>query len=60
MCVCVCLRRNARGLGEWVGEKKQRAIMFGCDGFRYYPLRGLLDHGDTVCTHAIGLRTHTA
>jgi len=38
------------GLGEWVGEKKQVRSCLGCDGFRYYPLRGL-DHGDI---HAIG------
>lgn len=35
----------------WVGERRsKRAIMFGCDGFRYYPLRGQ-DNGDI---HAIG------
>lgn len=29
------------GLGVSVGEKKQSAIMFGCDGFRNDPIRGL-------------------
>jgi len=29
--------------------------MFGCDEFRYYPLRGL-EHGDT---HTIGWHTYT-
>jgi hypothetical protein len=50
----VCLRRNARGLGEWVGEKKQTRSCLGVTDLGITPY---VDWTTAIlyCTHAIGL-----